>query len=427
MGSDYTVYVDDVNNPSSINGFRTGMSWYNADGTPIEDPEVVAGAAGIAPWLLNPGQETPDESAFEDYKAQVNVMPRISFSFPVSEKSAFFAHYDILTKRPTSGYRFDPYEYQFINSRNAVINNANLKPETTIDYELGFQQVLGKTSSIKIGAFYREQRNQVQLVNIFQAHPATYRTYGNRDFGTVKGLTVAYDLRRTGNVRMTANYTLQFAEGTGSDATSAAGLINAGLPNLRNIFPYNFDRRHNISVTFDYRYGGDVNGTKYTGPMIGKVKLLQNTGINIFSQTYSGNPYSDQTFITDEAIGNLNSGLNGTLNGSRLPWAYRLDIQVDKTFKMEFGKDENGDKKKKAFLNVYVRLTNILNQFNVLGVYRATGNWDDDGYLAAASSQASIQNQIDEQAFRDYYTMKIQNPLNISSPRTIRLGIKFDF
>ena len=425
MGSDYTVYVDDVNNPSAINGFRTGMSWYNADGTPIEDPEPVAGAAGIAPWLLNPGQETPDESAFEDYKAQVNVMPRISFSFPISEEAAFFAHYDILTKRPTSGFRFDPYEYQFINSRNAVINNANLKPETTIDYELGFQQVLGKTSSLKISAFYREQRNQVQLVNIFQAHPATYRTYGNRDFGTVKGMTVAYDLRRTGNVRMTANYTLQFAEGTGSDATSAAGLINAGLPNLRNIFPYNFDRRHNISVTFDYRYGGDVNGSKYTGPMIGKCKLLQNTGINIFSQTYSGNPYSDQTFITDEAIGNLNSGLNGTLNGSRLPWAYRLDIQVDRTFKMEFGKDE--DKKKKAFLNVYVRLTNILNQFNVLGVYRATGNWDDDGYLAAASSQASIQNQIDEQAFRDYYTMKIQNPLNISSPRTIRLGIKFDF
>ena len=51
----------------------------------------------------------------------------------------------------------------------------------------------------------------------------------------------------------------------------------------------------------------------------------------------------------------------------------------------------------------------------------------DDGYLAAASSQASIQNQIDEQAFRDYYTMRIQNPYNISSPRTIRLGIKFDF
>jgi hypothetical protein len=78
-------------------------------------------------------------------------------------------------------------------------------------------------------------------------------------------------------------------------------------------------------------------------------------------------------------------------------------------------------------LQVYVRATNLFNQFNVLNVYRATGNADDDGYLAAAASQTSIQNQIDEQSFRDYYTMKIQNPFNISIPRTIRLGVKFDF
>ncbi len=422
MGDDYVVYVDDVNNPSAVNGFRTGMSWFNADGTPIEDPTVVQGASGIAPWLLDPSQETPDASAFEDYKAQINVMPRIAFSFPISLEASFFAHYDILTKRPTSGYRFDPFEYQFIQSRSAIIDNANLKPETTVDYELGFQQVLSRTSSLKISAFYREQRNNVQLVNIFQAYPATYRTYGNRDFGTIKGLTIAYDLRRTGNIRMTANYTLQFAEGTGSDATSAAGLINAGLPNLRNIFPYSYDQRHAINITFDYRYG---NGEDYNGPMIGKTRLLENTGLNIFSNIYSGSPYSDQTFITDAAIGNLNAGLDGTLNGSRLPWAYRLDLQFDRTFNLEFGSKE--DKKKMAYLNVYVRVTNLLNQFNVLGVYRATGNWDDDGYLAAASSQASIQNQIDEQSFRDYYAMKIQNPYNISSPRTIRLGVKFDF
>ena len=40
---------------------------------------------------------------------------------------------------------------------------------------------------------------------------------------------------------------------------------------------------------------------------------------------------------------------------------------------------------------------------------------------------SSIQNQIDEQAFRDYYMMKVQNPYNISAPRQIRLGLKFDF
>jgi hypothetical protein len=422
MGDDYVVYVNDVNNPSAINGFRTGMNWYNSSGTPVEDPKVIRGAAGIAPWLTNPSQETPNETAFEDYKAQVNVMPRIAFSFPISDEASFFAHYDVLTKRPTTGFRFNPYEYQFIQTRNAVINNANLKPETTVDYELGFQQVLSRTSSLKISAFYREQRNNVQLVNMFEAYPATYRTYGNRDFGTVKGMTVSYDLRQTGNVRLTAAYTLQFADGTGSNANTAAGLINAGLPNLRNIFPYDFDQRHAFNITFDYRYG---EGENYSGPVIGNKRILENFGLNIFSNINSGSPYSSQTFITDEGIGNLNAGLSGTLNGSRLPWTNRLDIQLDKTFNVAFGKDD--DKKKVAFLNIYLRVTNLFNNFNILNVYRATGNWDDDGFLAAAASQTSIQNQIDEQAFRDYYAMKVQNAFNISVPRTIRLGVKFDF
>ena len=422
IGNDYVVYVDDVNNPNAINGFRNGSVWYDANGVETENPATLRGSAGIQPWLLDPSQETPTSDAFEDYKAQINVMPRVSFSFPISDEAAFFAHYDILTKRPPSGFRFDPFQYQFVNSRSAIINNANLRPETTVDYELGFQQVLSKTSSLKISAFYREQRNNVQLMNIFEAYPSTYRTFGNRDFGTVKGMTIEYDMRRTGNMRLRANYTLQFADGTGSDATSAAGLVNAGLPNLRAIFPYSFDQRHAFAITMDYRYG---SGKDYNGPTIKDLDILANTGLNIVSNIYSGSPYSAQTIITNEGqFSPLNAGLDGTTNGSRLPWSYRLDMQLDKTFDLEFGKE---GKKKATFLNIYVRVTNLFNQFNVLGVYRATGNSDDDGYLAAAASQTSIQNQLDEQSFRDYYNMKISNPFNISSPRTIRLGVKFDF
>jgi hypothetical protein len=426
MGDDYIVYVNDISNPTGINGFRTGDQWYNAVGTTVEDPKTIQGAGGIAPWVLNPGQTAPDASAFEDYKAQINVMPRIAFSFPISEKASFFAHYDILTKRPTSGFRFDPYEYQYIQTRSAVISNANLKPETTVDYELGFQQVLSPTSSLKISAFYREQRNNVQLINVFMAYPASYKTFGNRDFGTVKGMTIAYDLRQTGNIRMTANYTLQFADGTGSDATSMAAFINAGIPNLRNIFPYSYDQRHAFAITFDYRYG---EGKDYNGPKIGGFNVLENTGLNIFTNINSGYPYSAQTFITDEGIGNLNAGISGTVNGSRMPWTYRLDMQLDRNITITHkSKDaKSKDKEKVSNLNIYIRATNLFNQFNILSIYRATGNADDDGYLAAAASQTSIQNQTDEQAFRDYYSMKVNNPFNISVPRTIRLGIKYDF
>ncbi len=423
MGDDYTVYVNDINNPTSIKGFRSGDTWYDANGIEISDARALSTSSGIAPWLQDPSQTKVNANAFEKYKPQVSVMPRVAFSFPVSDEASFFAHYDILTKRPTSGLRFDPVDFQFIQDRNEIINNPNLKPETTIDYELGFQQVLSKTSSLKISAFYREQRNNVQLINVFEAYPSSYRTYGNRDFGTVKGMTVAYDLRRSGNFRMTAAYTIQFADGTGSDATSALSLINAGQPNLRTIFPFDYDQRHAFAITSDYRYG---EGADYNGPMIKDFAIFENTGLNIVSNIYSGSPYSRQNNITNAAAMSPNSsGLSGTTNGSRLPWQYRLDIQLDKTFNLEFGKEDS--KKKAAYLNVYIRCTNLLNQLNILNVYRATGNWDDDGYLAAAQFQSTIQNQLDEQSFRDYYTMKVQNGANVSVPRTIRLGVKFDF
>ncbi|MFA7273215.1 MAG: carboxypeptidase regulatory-like domain-containing protein [Crocinitomicaceae bacterium] len=423
MGDDYTVYVNDAKSPTAINGFRKDGIFYNSEGTEVSDPKVINGASGIQPWLVNPNQSNPNASAFQDYKPQINVMPRIAFSFPVSDEASFFAHYDILTKRPTGAVRFNPYEYQFIQNRSATINNPNLKPEKTVDYEIGFQQVLSKTSSLKISAFYREQRNNIQIQSMTGAYPVTYRTYANRDFGTVKGMTVSYDLRRTGNVRITANYTLQFADGTGSNSTSSTALINAGLPNLRAIFPYSYDQRHAFAVTMDYRYG---SGADYNGPIIKDFKVFENTGLNIFSSIYSGAPYSSQSnFTNTQQNGAINPSLTGTQNGSRLPWSYRLDIQLDRTFNLVINRGEN--KKKPVFLNVYIRATNLLNQFNRLSVYRATGNWNDDGYLAAASSQASIQNQTDEQSFRDYYNMSVQNGNNISVPRTIRLGVKFDF
>lgn len=424
VGDDYVVYVNSATEPTNILGFRNGDTWYNAQGDEVEDARQVGGTGGVTPWLVNPTQTNVSGDAFEDYKAQVNVMPRISFSFPVSDEASFFAHYDILTKRPTTGLRFDPFQYQYLQSRgSAYVNNSNLRPEKTIDYALGFQQVLSRTSSLKIEAFYREQRDNVQAFNVFQAYPRSYNTFSNRDFGTVKGLTISYDLRKTGNLRMTANYTLQFADGTGSDATSAGGLIAAGLPNLRAIFPYSYDQRHNFAITLDYRYG---EGSSYNGPVIKGFNVLENTGLNILTNIYSGNPYSRQTAISNEGVFSPQSfGLEGSTNGSRLPWQYRLDLQLDRTFNLELGKKE--DKKKVTYLNVYLRVTNLLNQQNVLDVYRATGNWDDDGYLEAANSQLSIQSQVDEQSFRDYYTMKIQNPFNISAPRTIRLGLKFDF
>ncbi len=430
MGSDYVVYVNDLNSPTSVVGYRDGYTWYNAEGTEISDPSILETASGIAPCLVDPSSKEIKPTAFKDYEPQTSYMPRISFSFPISDVALFFAHYDVLTKRPTSGIRFDPTDYLFLENVNNVIANPNLKPEKTIDYELGFQQKLTNSSSLKFSTYYRELRNLVQIYKFIDAYPRSYTSYNNIDFGTVKGMTISYDLIRTSNVWLKASYTLQFADGTGSNATSGFNLVSSGQPNLRTTMPLDYDRRHAITCVVDYRFseGKDYNGPVWTRKIKGtdKVKsipVLQNTGINFTFSGGSGIPYSRSS-----KVGYLggNTVLQGSINGSRLPWQFKIDARIDKDIIVNLGKKDSKNRKE-AYLNVYLQVLNVLNTKNVMSVYAATGNPDDDGYLAAAEFQASIESQLDPLAFRDMYSVYVNSPYNYSLPRRIRLGVAFDF
>ena len=432
IGDDFAVYVDALEGPGSIVGFRDGDTWYNSVGTEITDPDVLAvNTAYPAPWLKPNDNATGDDpfeltsEAFRDYDPAVNIMPRISFSFNISDEAVFFAHYDILTQRPTSSNRFSPIDYLFLESRNNLISNPDLRPEKTIDYELGFQQVLTKTSSLKISAYYKEMRDMIQVRNFTGAYPRPYKAFGNLDFGTVKGFTVGYDMRRTGNVRLNANYTLQFADGTGSTTQTALALINAGLPNLRSINPFNYDQRHRIVANVDYRYGA---GEEYNGPVVkfgGKERqLFANTGLNVIANLGSGTPYTASTIATP-ITGEISPSTEGSINGSRLPWQFSLDANLDRNFTLTYGGE--GDAAKTTNLNLYLWIGNVLNTRNINSVYRFTGVADDDGYLAAAQYQPLINSQNDPNAFRNYYSMFVDNPFNLGLPRTVRLGLKFDF
>ncbi|PKP18643.1 MAG: hypothetical protein CVU05_13120 [Bacteroidetes bacterium HGW-Bacteroidetes-21] len=420
IASDAVVYGDNVKNPTTILGYREGtdpadVKWYDATGTQITDPSLISSATGMSPILLN-ADEGLSANAFKDYEPQLNVMPRVSFSFPISDVALFFAHYDILTKRPVGAVRLNPFHYLFIQSmNNEPINNPSLKPEKTIDYEIGFQQKLSGTSALKLSAFYRDMRDMAQVQFIYGAYPMNYMTYTNIDFGTVKGFTLSYDMRRTGNITLRASYTLQFANGTGSNIETNKALITAGQPNLRTTIPLDFDQRHAIVATVDYRF---ASGRQYNGPKVGGKDIFQNTGANFVVNYGTGSPYSRR---------NIDNGtLQGSINGSRKPSRTTINMRLDRDIELAFGKKE-GEGKKKAFLNVYFEISNILNTLNVINVYSTTGNPDDDGWLTNAASQVTINSTNSPESFVNYYQMYYNYPYNYSSPRTIRLGVQFNF
>jgi len=425
IGDNFVVYVDDVESPTKIVGYRNGDDWYNSVGTQISDPTLLSEAADgkIAPLLSNPefavkGFKTVD--AFKDYEPQLSFMPRIAFSFPISDEAQFFAHYDVLTQRPSAN-RIEPMDYLFMESQvGALLNNPDLKPEKTIDYEIGFAKKLTISSALKMSLFYKEMRDMVQVTNVLGAYPATYMMYQNIDFGTAKGFSISYDLRRTGRIQMTSNYTIQFADGTGSSASSGYSLVNTGQPNLRTTIPLSNDQRHAISSSVDYRY---KRGDKYKGPVIGKWKILEDAGANIMLSAGSGTPYSRQSNVTQEAASGINdrSTLDGSINGSRLPWQFRMNAKFNKNFEIKWSKT------KSSSVNAYLQIQNLFDARNVISVYRATGNPEDDGYLTATESQNDILARNNPESFIYLYSLAVNNPSHYSLPRMFRMGLTLTF
>lgn len=433
--ADWVPYVDNAANPSEVIGYRNGEIWYDATGAPVSSNQLAVGGNVPQPFVRD--NEVSIES-FEDYTPQTTFMPRISFSFPITDEALFFAHYDVLAQRPgqllpTQGSLLAGQltDYLFLENRpTSEINNPNLKPEITIDYEAGFKQKIGSRMALSLSAFYREMRNMVRFRRFANAYPFSYDTYDNLDFGTVKGFVFSLDMRRTRNTQLRVGYTLQYADATGSDFTSARNIVNflEGVGVLRVPLPINTDQRHRISAVVDYRFAGtNVGPSLNLGDKT--VYPFRNFGANLTLQLGSGTPFSKNSVVVPAVQGGINivNQIQGTPNGFRRPWQFRADLRVDKVFTLGGKEKPDGGTSRLFDFNVYLLVLNLFDTENVINVYRFTGLPDDDGYLLSNTGQQAILSQIDPVAFTDLYRLRVNNPSNYSLPRRIRLGVQFSF
>ena len=437
-GDDWVPYVDfvpDETNQSTptIRGYRdqTGK-WYDANGVEVASPNNVSGISGKpTPYRTPAGQKTVNDGTvhvdgvFERYKPQIVAMPRIAFSFPIGDKSQFKASYDIIARRPSSGWEASYLSYLFM-SQASSISNPNLKPERITNYELGFQQALNQSSAVSASAYYKETRDLIQIIQYAGADPNNnYYSYDNKDFRTIKGVTLAYDLRQTKNIRINANYTLQYAEGTGLSSTTMTELIKEGYTTLKMLNPISDDRRHEFKANVDFRY---ASGAKYNGPTITRVvtdketgekrkkevKLLENFGVNFMAVAQSGRPYT-------RAFSNSQYTIVGGYRGARLPWGFYFNVVVDKVWPVKVGKRD-------TYITASVTINNLFDIRNVVNVFATTGNPQDNGYLTDPESQQTINNQLSPDAYREFYTINLNNNTwNYSSPRTIKLALSYNF
>ncbi|MGH1334639.1 MAG: carboxypeptidase regulatory-like domain-containing protein [Aureispira sp.] len=424
IGDNFAVYVSENSADANVIGYRDGSQWYNASGLPVNTPSelgatILPALKGFSTSEIDPqGENYNPNLAFEDYTPTVIVMPRLSFSFPISETSNFYANYDILSQRPpTRAYSsaYDYYNFRELTTNGGTINNSNLKPERTINYEVGFQQALTQFSKITMALVYKEERDLIQRRQYINAYPNTYTTFGNDDFSTTKIFKLEYETFRNEGLRIIANYALQFSDGTGSNPTSSAGVA---AQELKYVFALDFDQRHTFFTNFDYRFKA---GDDYFGPKIGNVQLLANMGFSMSINANSGRP-----FTRKQIAGGLDDSFQdrltvGSINGARMPWNFRLGIKIDRNFII--GKNTNNP----LMANVFLRISNLLNTQNVLGVYAATGSPTDDGFLTSENGPGPGFAASQADSYELLYGLRNNNPYNISRPRRIFLGLNVFF
>lgn len=415
--------LDDKDQPFPIDGAKKPISFSMFAQDKLEYEGLILNL-GLRYDLFNPGSKRlrqfnnlgednevgPED--FTDSKTDHKLSPRVSVSFPVTEKTTFRLSYGKFFQQPNLqalyiGANFLE-EMLRIGPFATDVQNPNLKAEESTQYEVGAQHALTDNFKVDVSAYYKDISNLVNTQR-FDVDPG-YKSiilYGNNDRGIVKGLVMALEMRRLHKVSGRLSYTLQTANGTGSEENSGFQAAWLGYEETKFNAPLNYDQRHRINMTLDVRNG------KKEGPSWGG-HVLQNAGVNFLISAGSGFPY---TPITASSIGFGVPGgkVTARRNSQYSPWTFRIDMKADKTI----------DVTNNMSLTAYIQIMNLLNRRNALQVHPASGDPSDDGYLASAQGQAEAQANGPD--FVRYYDMRMKNGLFFDTPRQARIGIVFNF
>lgn len=383
--------------------------------------------------IFNATLDVIREEALVDQPAFNYVLPRVSLSFPVTANTVFYAMYGLYVQMPSLNQLYvgntNLSRTVSINTRgNAFLTPVGLlmQPERTTQYEVGFRQSLTDNLAFSLTGFHKDLKDQLAVRPFISPNGTrVFYAYLNEDFGTVKGVEMTLELRRTNRFSARVNYTLSDAQGTGSHARSGHGAVEQNIGRPSNfISALDFNQTHRGSVLLDYRFQKDEGGP-----------VLSGLGVNALFSFNSGHNY---TKVKANFAGQFSPWNVGTItitdprssfptepvNSSKTPWVFNIDLGVSKLVALG-GVD----------LEIYLNILNLLDTKQVLNVYPQTGSPDDDGWLTYPPNQGTFVTEDPlYQAFykainldnRWAYTTATGNDM-FGSPRQIRLGAKLEF
>jgi len=351
-----------------------------------------------------------DAGDFEEKKAELEFSPRIGLGFPVTESTVFHAQYGRFIQIPAlTDLYTGPFDLdQFISFDPQYVQDGTIKSEETIQYEVGFRQLLGENAALNLTLFYKNIKGLVNRQTNFFRRVAggelrTYIAPVNSDFGTTKGLAFSLDITRLSYFSLSLQYTYSIAEGTGSSTSSSQTAVfrnlNSEAPKV--IAPLDFDQRHTGTLSLDFFVPK------------GELGFLEMLGANALISFSSGRPYTPLDYFDILSGNNGGPSTIGYVNSRFMPGTFRVDLKLEKS--IEIGN---------LMVTPYLWIQNLFDSDNIVGVWRSTGDPYTTGFLNTQEGKNTAANN-GEGYVVDYKALE-RDPGNFGIPRQIRLGLKMN-
>jgi len=119
------------------------------------------------------------------------VSPRLGISHPMTVNSKIYFNYGHAYNSPTNTYRYGFLPHNIMTSPVEWMGNPNLMPQKTVQYELGYEQVLLGGYLIHTAIYYKDVTHELGEVfyqNAFAPDPTRwYRTWQNKAYQDIIG------------------------------------------------------------------------------------------------------------------------------------------------------------------------------------------------------------------------------------------------
>ena len=334
--------------------------------------------------LIAGNRKSLSELKLRKVKPKMQWSPRLGIAYPITDRGIIHFSYGHFFQMPGFAYLYSNPEFEVISGRfRSNLGNADLKPERTVQYELGLQQQLGRDIGMEVIAFYKDINDLLgtEVVELY-SRGDYYTRYTNADYGHVKGITISLEKRRTGLLSATLDYTYSVAEGNSSDPLSRFYDLQTVPPreSPRRALPLDWDQRHTLNAT-----------VSLTEPNKWGVSLLARMG--------SGLPYTPE----------FQGARLDVINSGRKPPRYNFDLHAYRDFHLN-----------KLRLSLFLKVYNLFDQLNENYVYNDTGRAT---YSLIPTYVPDHGDEYGRHHLKDY----LNRPHWYSQPRQVFVGLSLGF